>query len=104
MARRRLYDVRHLRTGAVAALLLVWCAAPAVACLAPQTLTPEESACCQRMAGSCHQSAAKHSCCKQVQPQDTASIARELSLMALDAAPALPVAAPELRTTSIQRA
>ena len=88
----------------VVALLLVWSAMPAMACLTPKTLTPEESRCCKQMAGACHQTSAKHSCCPQVAPQDVASLeARQIAVV--DAAvPVAPITTYELQVAGVYRA
>jgi hypothetical protein len=91
------------RTFAIATLLLVWCAAPAIACLVPQTLTPEESRCCKQMAGACHQTSAKHSCCRQVQPQDAASAEARRSAVLFIATPVTPTVVHELPAMAVER-
>jgi hypothetical protein len=59
----RVYRVRAL---ALISIVLLWVAAPAVACVLPGvTLTPAEQECCHHMAQPCGQTAmpASHSCC-----------------------------------------
>lgn len=48
----------------VFALLVVWMAIPALACLPTQGMTQEEMACCKKMMGDCHKGAGHHPCCK----------------------------------------
>lgn len=45
----------------VAALL--WMSAPILACLPNGAMTPEEMACCQKMAGNCDMGGGNHKCC-----------------------------------------
>jgi len=52
---------------------------PMMACMLPSAaLTPEEQACCRRMAHECgdHQMPSSHSCCKTVGSQDQAAVAK----------------------------
>ena len=48
----------------VFALLVVWMAISAFACLPTQGMTQEEMACCKKMMGDCHKGAGRHPCCK----------------------------------------
>lgn len=52
------------RSMCVFALVFVWTAIPALACLPNGTMTQEEMACCKKMAGDCHMAAEHHPCCK----------------------------------------
>ena len=55
----------------VVALALLWFAGPAMACLATAVhLTPDEQACCKRMAGECGGMPVSHSCCKPTLERD----------------------------------
>lgn len=82
-----------MRAVAVSLLLVAWCATPAMACLLPaQALTPAESACCKQMAGQCHQSNMKHSCCTQVRPEDPAAFEAAHQQAPLPSALAVPPA------------
>jgi hypothetical protein len=60
------YYVKALRQFGAALLLLLSCAAPVMACLAPDArMTAEERACCRVMSAQCGQMAmpASHDCC-----------------------------------------
>ena len=46
------------------ALLVVWTAIPALACLPSQGMTQAEMDCCKKMAGDCQKGAGDHPCCK----------------------------------------
>jgi hypothetical protein len=46
------------------ALLVVWTATPALACLPTQGMTQAEMDCCKKMAGDCQKGAGQHPCCK----------------------------------------
>jgi hypothetical protein len=46
------------------ALLVVWTAIPALACLPTQGMTQAEMDCCKKMAGDCQKGAGQHPCCK----------------------------------------
>ena len=46
------------------ALLVVWTAIPALACLPSRGMTEEEMACCKKMVGDCQKGAGHHPCCK----------------------------------------
>jgi hypothetical protein len=46
------------------ALLVVWTAIPALACLPSQGMTQAEMDCCKKMAGDCQKGAGQHPCCK----------------------------------------
>ena len=46
------------------ALLAVWLAIPALACLPSENMTQAEMACCQKMAGDCQMGVGQHPCCK----------------------------------------
>ena len=52
------------RSLVVFALLVVWTAIPALACLPSQGMTQAEMACCKKMAGDCQKGAGQHPCCK----------------------------------------
>jgi hypothetical protein len=52
-------------------VVLAWTAIPALACLPNATMTQAEMACCKKMAGDCHRSAAQHPCCKTKVEQPT---------------------------------
>jgi hypothetical protein len=55
----------------VMVLALLWFAEPAMACLVPAFhLTPDEQACCKRMAGKCGGIPVSHSCCKPTLERD----------------------------------
>src|SRR5438105_743780 len=68
--------MRILRIFAVLALLILWGALPALACLLPQrALTPAEMKCCAQMAGNCSgKMQAAHSCCKPVANQGVTAL------------------------------
>jgi hypothetical protein len=57
-------------------LLLVWTAAPALACLPTSTMTQAEMECCKKMAGDCHMGARNHPCCEKSanQPEPVATL------------------------------
>jgi len=46
------------------ALLVVWIAIPALACLPNHGMTQAEMQCCKKMAGDCQMSVGQHPCCK----------------------------------------
>ena len=46
------------------ALLVVWTAIPALACLPTHGMTQAEMDCCKKMAGDCQKGAGEHPCCK----------------------------------------
>lgn len=48
------------------ALLALWLATPALACLPKPEMTQAEMACCKKMAGDCSMSTGKHPCCQTV--------------------------------------
>jgi hypothetical protein len=53
--------------------------APLMACMLPSgALTPEEQACCRRMAHRCgdHRMPSSHSCCKTVGPPDQTAVSK----------------------------
>ena len=52
------------RSLVVFALLVVWTAIPALACLPTQGMTQAEMDCCKKMAGDCQKGAGQHPCCK----------------------------------------
>ena len=52
------------RSLVVFALLVVWTAIPALACLPTQGMTQAEMACCKKMAGDCQKGAGQHPCCE----------------------------------------
>lgn len=52
------------RSMLVLALVFVWTATPALACMPNATMTQAEMACCKKMAGDCHMGVDQHSCCK----------------------------------------
>ncbi len=54
----------NCRSLIVFALLVVWMAIPALACLPTQGMTQDEMACCKKMMGDCHKGAGHHPCCK----------------------------------------
>ena len=57
--------MRSLRIFVVSGLVLLWSVAPVMACLSPgQALTPDEMACCKKMAGACAGAPESHPCCK----------------------------------------
>jgi hypothetical protein len=56
--------VANCRSLIVFALLVVWMAIPALACLPTQGMTQEEMACCKKMMGDCHKGGSHHPCCK----------------------------------------
>jgi hypothetical protein len=81
--RRKLIVVKVLAKLA-SAFLLVWLlASPAMACLLPiAQLSPEEKACCRKMAGNCDGMGhnASHSCCQKVQTHNPSFVvAKNLS-------------------------
>jgi len=58
------------------ALVAIWLATPALACLPRRQMTQAEMACCKKMAGDCNMGTGNHPCCKTVTtaPSPTASI------------------------------
>jgi len=56
--------VTKCRSLVVFALLVVWTAIPALACLPTQGMTQAEMDCCKKMAGDCQKGAGQHPCCK----------------------------------------
>ena len=52
------------RPNVVLALLALWMAVPALACLPTQQMTQSEMACCKKMVGDCQMGSAQHPCCK----------------------------------------
>ena len=64
------HRVRFLRQFGAVLLLLVFCVAPAIACMAP--VTAEEQACCRMMKSQCGQMEmpASHDCCKKAPSAD----------------------------------
>jgi hypothetical protein len=56
--------VTKCRSLVVFALLVLWTAIPALACLPTQSMTQAEMDCCKKMAGDCQKGAAQHPCCK----------------------------------------
>ena len=56
--------VTKCRSLVVFALLIVWTAIPALACLPTQGMTQAEMDCCKKMAGDCQKGAGQHPCCK----------------------------------------
>ena len=56
--------VTKCRSLIVFALLVVWTAIPALACLPTQGMTQAEMDCCKKMAGDCQKGAGQHPCCK----------------------------------------
>lgn len=57
-------NVAKFRTIVVFALLVVWMAIPALACLPNLSMTQDEMACCKKMAGDCQMGIGQHPCCK----------------------------------------
>ena len=57
-------------------LILVWMAAPALACLPTSTMTKAEMECCKKMAGDCHMGSHNHPCCEKTaaQPSPVAAV------------------------------
>src|SRR5215470_15598059 len=68
--------MRRCRSIVVFALLAIWIATPALACLPNPQMTQAEMDCCKKMAGDCNMGAGKHPCCKTVNtiPSPIASI------------------------------
>jgi hypothetical protein len=56
--------VAKCRSLVVFALLVVWTAIPALACLPTQGMTQAEMDCCKKMAGDCQKGAGQHPCCR----------------------------------------
>lgn len=46
------------------AAVLIWVAAPVLACVPRAAMTDAEMACCQKMGGDCDMGAGNHACCK----------------------------------------
>lgn len=46
------------------AMVLLWAAMPALACLPSQKMSSAEMACCKKMAYDCHMGVGQHPCCK----------------------------------------
>jgi hypothetical protein len=46
-------------------LVLMWTAAPALACIPKSTMTQVEMECCKKMAGNCHTNSRNHPCCEK---------------------------------------
>src|SRR2546423_15411538 len=84
--------MRAVRIFAVALLVVLWGALPALACLLPQrALTPAEMKCCAQMAGNCSgKMQISHSCCKPATNQGVATLtaAKQAQSLALAAMPA----------------
>ena len=57
-------------------LILMWMAAPALACLPASTMTKAEMECCKKMAGDCHMGSQNHPCCEKTaaQPSPVATV------------------------------
>src|SRR5579872_7270509 len=55
----------YCRSAVTIILLLAWIALPTLRCAVPSELTPQERACCKRMAGECGQMPSRHECCKK---------------------------------------
>lgn len=53
-----------VRSIVVVSLLVLWTAAPALACLPNRQMTQAEMDCCKKMAGDCHRGSGQHPCCK----------------------------------------
>jgi hypothetical protein len=53
-------------------LVVVWTAAPALACVPKSTMTQVEMECCKKMAGDCHMGSHNHPCCDKKVSQDSA--------------------------------
>ncbi|MEO8726487.1 MAG: hypothetical protein ABI383_10235 [Acidobacteriaceae bacterium] len=81
MLDRRILEevIRRLQNVVMLAILAIFIAQPALACLAPQQMSPSEMACCKQMAGDCDMantgSGADHSCCKDVVHANAADVA-----------------------------
>ena len=56
--------------------IVVWIAAPALACLPNPTMTKSEMECCKKMAGDCHMGSHNHPCCEKTaaQPAPVATV------------------------------
>jgi hypothetical protein len=54
----------------IAILLLVSAAAPVLACMTTQTMSPQESACCRSMHGNCNAMAEMGCCHKEIKSDD----------------------------------
>src|SRR5579864_1898246 len=55
----------YCRSAATFVLMLVWIAVPTLRCAASADLTPQERACCKRMAGECGKMPSQHECCRK---------------------------------------
>ena len=51
------------RSGITALVALLWLSWPLLACLPQSTMSAEEMACCQKMAGNCDMGGGNHKCC-----------------------------------------
>jgi hypothetical protein len=52
-------------------LIVLWIAAPTLACLPNPTMTKSEMECCKKMAGDCHMGSHNHPCCEKTSTQPT---------------------------------
>lgn len=75
----------------VLALLAIWVATPALACLPNPKMAQAEMDCCKKMAGDCNMGAGEHPCCKTVTtpPSPIASIQAKVQSQAVFALVAL---------------
>jgi hypothetical protein len=83
--------VTKCRSLVVFALLVVWTAIPALACLPTQGMTQAEMDCCKKMAGDCQKGAGQHPCCKTAvnRTPKVAKVERNISPIQPDVSAAL---------------
>ncbi|MBZ5654236.1 MAG: hypothetical protein LAO56_03040 [Acidobacteriia bacterium] len=88
--------VNRIRTAAVLGAVLLWAAAPAMACLLPGfAQTEAERACCHHMAGHCGQSVmpVSHTCCQAPTHSEPVVLQGQTRLPVKNPIAAVPVAA-----------